>query len=99
MHACMHAVYALREVIRDVNCMSLSPGQQKDLHEHMHAGDRGSGKSPSARQHRDMVAGKRCGAAAPLEHAVSVWSETDIFHAVGLSYVPAHMRHFHNVSF
>ena len=43
---------------------------------------------------------KRASAAAvpPREHAVSVWCETDIFEAVGLAYVPPHMRHFHGVS-
>lgn len=43
---------------------------------------------------------KRASAAAlpPREHAVSVWCETDIFDAVGLHYVPPHMRHFHGVS-
>lgn len=34
----------------------------------------------------------------PAVHAVSVWCETDIFEAVGLHYVPPHMRHFHGVS-
>ena len=64
----------------------------------MHAVEGTAGKRQAAGLHRDLLAGKRCVAAAPLEHVVSVWSETDIFHAVGLSYVPPHMRHFHNVS-
>lgn len=38
-------------------------------------------------------------AAAPAaQHVVSTWCETDIFEAVGLHYVPPHMRHFHGVS-
>eukprot|EP00892_Ulva_mutabilis_P008549 jgi/Ulvmu1/6066/UM027_0044.1 len=42
---------------------------------------------------------KRSSAAAvpPREHVVSVWCESDIFQAVGLAYVPPHMRHFHGV--
>jgi hypothetical protein len=62
----------------------------------MNSGDKGDGRRPRTRG--DLVAGKQRGAAAPLEHVVSVWSETDIFHAVGLSYVPPHMRHFHSIS-
>jgi hypothetical protein len=36
--------------------------------------------------------------AAADERQLTVWCETDIFQALGLSYVPPFMRHFHDVS-
>lgn len=39
----------------------------------------------------------RSGRTAPNEHAMTVWCETDIFRAIGLTYVPPFMRYFHDV--
>lgn len=62
------------------------------------AGDHTEGRNATPGKKIDILAAKRMGGPAPLEHVVTVWSETDIFCAVGLSYVPPHMRHFHSIS-
>jgi DNA polymerase/3'-5' exonuclease PolX len=41
---------------------------------------------------------RKAGTAGVVEHSISVWCESDIFHALGLRYVPPHMRHFHGIS-
>lgn len=58
------------------------------------------GRTPPAAAGGAGMRGKRACAAdvPPAVHAVSVWCETDIFEAVGLHYVPPHMRHFYGVS-
>lgn len=41
--------------------------------------------------------GHHSGRRAPHEQALTVWCETDIFRAIGLTYVPPFMRFFHDV--